>query len=66
MDIIVNGEMHRFEGAPSVADLVARLKVDPAKIALERNREIIPRSTYGQVMLAEGDAIEIVRFIGGG
>ena len=50
----------------SVRGLLESLGLDPAKIAVERNLEIVPRSTYGEVALAEGDRLEIVHFIGGG
>jgi thiazole synthase len=45
---------------------LASLGLDPAKIAVERNLEIVPRSLYGEVMVGEGDRLEIVHFIGGG
>ena len=46
--------------------LLTELGLDPAKIAVERNLEIVPRSQYGAVMVGEGDKLEIVHFIGGG
>ena len=49
-----------------VAALVAALGLDGRKVAVERNLEIVPRSTYGLTALSEGDRIEIVHFIGGG
>ena len=65
LSIIVNGEPRRT--APgSIADLVRSLELDPAKVAVERNLEIVPRSAYGRTALADGDRIEIVHFIGGG
>ena len=66
MQISVNGEMRRFEGVADVAALVAELGLDARKVAVERNLEIVPRSTYAQTPLADGDRIEIVTFIGGG
>ncbi|HEX5776338.1 MAG TPA: sulfur carrier protein ThiS [Caulobacteraceae bacterium] len=66
MQISVNGEMRTFEGVADVAGLVAELGLDPRKVAVERNLEIVPRSTYAQTPLADGDRIEIVTFIGGG
>lgn len=39
---------------------------DPAKVAVERNGDIVPRARYGQTILADGDAVEIVQFVGGG
>ena len=66
MQISVNGEMRTFDGVADVAALVAELGLDPRKVAVERNLEIVPRSTYAQTPLADGDRIEIVTFIGGG
>jgi thiazole synthase len=63
--ITLNGEPRR--AAPgSIADLVRSLELDPAKVAVERNGEIVPRSTLGEVALGEGDVLEIVHFVGGG
>jgi thiamine biosynthesis protein ThiS len=62
----VNGEARRVPAGASVADLLALLQLDPRKVAVERNREIVPRSAYAGTRLAAGDAIEIVHFIGGG
>jgi thiamine biosynthesis protein ThiS len=66
MQLTVNGETKRFEGVADVAGLVVSLGLDPRKVAVERNLEIVPRSAYGRTPLAEGDRIEIVHFIGGG
>jgi thiazole synthase len=66
----LNGENREFptraEGILTVADLLNSLELVPAKVAVERNREIVPRSAYDAVRLAEGDRLEIVHFIGGG
>ena len=65
LSLTVNGEPRRA-AAGSVADLVRSLELDPAKVAVERNGEIVPRSTLAQVRLSEGDVLEIVHFVGGG
>ncbi|HVT25571.1 MAG TPA: sulfur carrier protein ThiS [Rhizomicrobium sp.] len=65
-DITLNGETRRIDTVVSVRALLASLGLDPAKIAVERNLEIVPRSLYGEVMVGEGDRLEIVHFIGGG
>ena len=65
LSIIVNGELRRTP-AGSIADLVRSLELDPAKVAVERNGVIVPRSTLATVGLAEGDRLEIVHFVGGG
>ncbi|MDQ0462858.1 thiamine biosynthesis protein ThiS [Caulobacter ginsengisoli] len=66
MRIFINGEERAFEAPLTVAGLVAALGLDGRKLAVERNLEIVPKSTYADVALAEGDRLEIVTFIGGG
>ena len=63
--ITVNGEPRRT-ATGSIADLVRSLELDPAKVAVERNGVIVPRSTLAAVPLAAGDSLEIVHFVGGG
>ena len=65
LEVTINGELMR-QSAGSVADLVRALGLDPAKVAVERNREIVPRSTLAHVAVAQGDKFEIVHFVGGG
>jgi thiazole synthase len=65
-EVTLNGEVRRLAGRMSVRALLESLGLDPAKIAVERNLEIVPRSTYDQVALESGDRLEIVHFIGGG
>jgi len=65
LSLTVNGEPRR--AAPgSIADLVTSLELDPKKVAVERNGEIVPRSTLADVAIADGDVLEIVHFVGGG
>jgi thiamine biosynthesis protein ThiS len=64
--LIVNGEERRFETALSVRALLIELGLEPTKIAVERNLEIVPRSQYDTVAIMDGDRLEIVQFIGGG
>jgi thiamine biosynthesis protein ThiS len=66
MTLTINGERRTFEQLADVAALVAALGLDPRKVAVEKNLEIVPRSAYQATALAEGDRIEIVHFIGGG
>ena len=65
ISVILNGEQRQVREG-SIADLVASLGLDLKKVAVERNREIVPRSTLATVALADGDALEIVHFVGGG
>ena len=64
-NITLNGEP-RQTNATTIADLVRELELEPTKVAVERNREIAPRSTLGQVSISDGDVLEIVHFVGGG
>jgi thiazole synthase len=66
VEITLNGEARRLDAPTSVRGLLESLGLDPAKIAVERNLEIVPRSSYGEVALGHGDRLEIVHFIGGG
>lgn len=66
ISLTLNGEPRRFAAGASVADLVRDIGLDPAKVAVERNLEIVPRSTLNDVTLADGDVLEIVHFVGGG
>jgi thiazole synthase len=66
LNITINGEARSFGEALCVRDLLIALEQDPAKVAVERNLEIVPRSQYGEIMVGEGDRLEIVHFIGGG
>ena len=64
-NITVNGEI-RQSSAATIADLVRELDLEPAKVAVERNAEIAPRSQLAEIALADGDVLEIVHFVGGG
>ncbi|WP_456306411.1 sulfur carrier protein ThiS [Oleomonas cavernae] len=66
MNITVNGDAMALDGPVTVAGLIGHLGLDQVKVAVERNLEIVPRSTFAAVELAEGDRLEIVHFIGGG
>ena len=65
LTLTVNGETRRSSAA-TIAELVRELELAPEKVAVERNGEIIPRSTLSDAPLADGDALEIVHFVGGG
>ena len=66
MNLTVIGEARVFPGLADVSALVAALGLDGRKVAVERNEEIVRRADYAATVLASGDAIEIVHFIGGG
>jgi thiazole synthase len=64
--VTINGETRHLGGPVSVSVLLTGMGLDPAKIAVERNQEVVPRSQYNDTTLADGDKLEIVQFIGGG
>ncbi|MCC6717804.1 MAG: sulfur carrier protein ThiS [Acetobacteraceae bacterium] len=64
--IIVNGETRALAAALSVAGLLDELGLDGRKVAVEHNEAIVSRSAYAATLLAPGDRLEIVHFIGGG
>lgn len=66
ISIRVNGGHRRVRAGMTIADLALELGLEPAKVAVERNLEIVPRSTLGEVMIEDGDDFEIVTFVGGG
>ena len=66
MQVQINGELRDFEEPQSVHSIVSGLGLDPRKIAVEHNLEIVPRSAYDRTAVAAGDRLEIVHFIGGG
>ncbi len=63
--LTINGEAREI-AASTVARLVGELGLDPRKVAVERNLEIVPKSQFEATALSDGDRIEIVHFIGGG
>ena len=64
--LTVNGELRKADPGTTVAALLRAMGVDPARVAVERNRDVVPRATWADAGLADGDKIEIVAFIGGG
>jgi thiazole synthase/sulfur carrier protein len=66
VNLTLNGEVRTFDGPMTVAALLATLGLETRKVAVERNEEIVPRSSYTETWLSSGDALEIVHFIGGG
>jgi sulfur carrier protein len=64
--LFVNGEAREVGAATTIEALVTLLGLDRRKLAVERNLEIVPRSMFGSIVLADGDRIEIVAFVGGG
>ena len=66
INVTINGEAHSFNAAMKLDALLEELDIDCKKVAVEKNLEIVPKSTYTSVMVEDGDMFEIVHFIGGG
>lgn len=66
LEIMVNGESRQVPGPASVADLLRHLGLDPRTVVVELNREIVRRPRLDETPLADGDAVELVHFVGGG
>ncbi len=69
MKLCINGQDREFselDAEPLLARLVDLLQMKPDRIAVERNGDIVPRSTWQQVVLQNGDRLEVVQFVGGG
>ncbi|TNE60207.1 MAG: sulfur carrier protein ThiS [Alphaproteobacteria bacterium] len=66
MKIHLNGEEIELPQGLKVAAMLAHLDLPRAKVAVERNLEIVPKSQFDEVVILDGDRLEIVHFIGGG
>lgn len=64
--VIINGDHRRVQAGTTLAQLIAEIGLDPVRVAVERNLEIVPRSTFESVIVEDGDDYEIVHFVGGG
>ncbi|HEV8453638.1 MAG TPA: sulfur carrier protein ThiS [Gemmatimonadales bacterium] len=66
LEILVNGEPRRVPGPATAADLLRHLGLDARTVVVELNRQIVRRPHLGDTVLANGDAVELVHFVGGG
>jgi len=64
--ITLNGERFELDRPLSVTDLLTQLEIDPRRVAIEHNLNIIRRHTFPEVIVEDGDTVEIVNFVGGG
>nr|WP_150002503.1 sulfur carrier protein ThiS [Iodidimonas gelatinilytica] len=64
--VSINGENRSFDAPLTARGLLDALSLDPRKVALERNREIVPKSMFDDTQVVDGDQLEIVHFVGGG
>ena len=66
MVITLNGDRFEIDEPLSVTALLRKLEIDPRRVAVEHNLAIVKRHRYPEVVVADGDRIEIVNFVGGG
>ena len=66
LSVRINGQQRRVSGGLSIAAMFKELGLDPRRVAVERNLEIVPRSELSQTSIEEGDEYEVVHFVGGG
>jgi thiamine biosynthesis protein ThiS len=66
ISIHLNGQPRTLEAGTTLTTLVATMGQDPRGIAIERNRDIVPKSAWDGCVLADGDRLEVVVFVGGG
>jgi thiamine biosynthesis protein ThiS len=66
MEIMLNGDRFELDAPLSVSALLARLELDPRRVAVEHNLAILKRQRFTDVVVNDGDRIEIVNFVGGG
>jgi len=64
--ITVNGDTRSVPGPATLADLLARLALDPRAVVVEHNRAIVRRPSLAETPLRDGDSVELVHFVGGG
>jgi thiamine biosynthesis protein ThiS len=64
--ITINGKTETADGATTLADLLARLRLEPRRVAVEINEDLVPRARFPETTIYDGDRIEIVTFVGGG
>ncbi len=66
MKIVLNGKPETLDDATSVAELLKRLDLDPIRVAVEINEDVLRRKTFADTAIRDGDRVEIVTFVGGG
>lgn len=66
MTIILNGETKTVPDGITVIGLLEHLNIQHQRVAVERNEEIVKKAAYGETVLNDGDALEVVSFMGGG
>lgn len=66
IDVVINGQPRTVNAGTTIAGLISELGLADRKVAVERNRAVVPRAQHVTTVLADGDRLEIVTFVGGG
>jgi sulfur carrier protein len=66
MTITLNGDPYTLPGPLTIAELLERLQIDPRRVAVELNVQVLKRASYDTTVVNEGDEVEVVNFVGGG
>lgn len=66
MDIVFNGKSRTIQARISIQEFLDQLQLDCLQVVVEHNRNIIPRQRLAEIKLSDGDALEIIHFVGGG
>lgn len=66
IQVTINGEVRDVPGSLNVAALLAHLGITAERVAIERNRDILPRAAWQETLVQADDSFEIVHFVGGG
>jgi thiamine biosynthesis protein ThiS len=66
MQVTINGKLETLADGITVAELLAHLDLEPIRVAVEVNEDLVPRKTFADALVRDGDRVEIVTFVGGG
>ena len=66
MQITINGDAETIEDGAAVSDLLDKFELTPQRVAVEVNEALVPRASFPEARLHEGDRVEIVTLVGGG
>lgn len=66
IELTINGKPDQISTGRTIADLLAKLELNPQQVAVEVNRELVPRESHAEHQLSAGDEVEVVSLVGGG
>lgn len=66
IEVVINGQARTVSSGATIAELISELGLAGKPVAVERNREVVPRAQHASTVLASGDRLEVVTFVGGG